>query len=704
MKAFWLVMALTICAQTSSAAPAEPASARLPVKRVVLYKNGVGYFEHSARVHGDQDLTIDFTSAQLNDALKSLTLIDEGNGRIAAVRYNSSAPVTQQLQRLHIPIAEDATLSDLLQSLRGARLEVRDHAIVATGRLLSLEEKQIAQEAPKPPLRQTWLTILDDAGQMRSFIVTPALALRPLDGEMRDDLSDYLRILAAARAQDLRRMTIAASGTGDRDIFVSYISEVPVWKTSYRIILQSGGDRKALLQGWAIVDNTVGEDWNGVELSLVSGAPQSFVQNLSQPYYTRRPEIPLPASAMLTPQTHEGTMETRSATEEASAAPSAAPRPIEATAENADATAGALGGVIGGIVGSTPATAPRNTAPYDRLQGFAASQPPPAIPADLGGLFEYKVNQRVTIAKNQSALVPILNANVAAEPVTLWSPDEPRPLRALWLRNDSGLTLDGGSFSIIAGNAFAGEGIFNVIHPKERRLLSYAVDDAVRVSEETDAERRPVRHIKIANGILVETREQRDHTTYKIRNSDTERRDVIIEHPRQNGWKLVSATQPDESAETLDRFRVPVSPNTTATLELEFVHALSTNIELASLRDDELALLVREGGADSAAIPILRAIVDQQAVVADLDRAWNLRKERIAALALDQQRLRENMKALKGSAEERPLVQRYTGELNAQEDQLATIRKEMADVATRHEIARQKLADLIANSAFDGER
>jgi len=60
-----------------------------------------------------------------------------------------------------------------------------------------------------------------------------------------------------------------------------------------------------LLQGWAIVDNTVGEDWNNVELSLVAGAPQSFIQQLSQPYYGRRAVVPLPQEYQQAPQTHE---------------------------------------------------------------------------------------------------------------------------------------------------------------------------------------------------------------------------------------------------------------------------------------------------------------------------------------------------------------------------------------------------------------
>ena len=124
---------------------------------------------------------------------------------------------------------------------------------------------------------------------------------------MNDEVGKYLSLVASTRDQDVRRMTISTAGEGERNLLVSYISEVPVWKSTYRIVIPNEG--KPLLQGWAIVDNTVGEDWKNVELSLVAGAPQSFVQQLSQPYYARRPVVPLPQNAMITPQTYEATLE-----------------------------------------------------------------------------------------------------------------------------------------------------------------------------------------------------------------------------------------------------------------------------------------------------------------------------------------------------------------------------------------------------------
>ena len=312
----WLAFAVVSSGQSSfaqlsinpSATPASSpdSAARLPVTHVILYKNGVGYFEHSGHVRGNQDVDVDFTTAQLNDVLKSLTVLDLGKGRITGVSYNSAAPLERRLGSLRLPVGENPTTAQFLDALRGARLEVRNGSESATGRLLSIEERDLPGK-DNQKITLTQISVVSDSGEVRIFDLTPSTSVRVVEKEVTDEVGKYLGLVASTRDQDVRRMTISTAGEGERGLLVSYISEVPVWKSTYRIVIPSDG--KPLLQGWAIVDNTVGEDWKDVELSLVAGAPQSFLQELSQPYYTRRPVVALPQNAMLTPQTHEATME-----------------------------------------------------------------------------------------------------------------------------------------------------------------------------------------------------------------------------------------------------------------------------------------------------------------------------------------------------------------------------------------------------------
>src|ERR1035437_6848945 len=293
--------------QSSTPGSSADLPARLPVTRVILYKNGVGYFEHAGHVHGSQDFNFVLPTAQLNDVLKSLTVLDLGKGRITGVSYNSAAPLQRRLGSLRLAGGENPTTAQFLDALRGARMEVRNGSESASGRLLSIEDRDVPGKGDQK-ITLTQISIVSDGGEVRIFDLTPSTSVRVAEKEVNEEVGKYLGLVASTRDQDVRRMTISTAGDGERSLLISYISEVPVWKSTYRIVIPTEG--KPLLQGWAIVENTVGEDWRDVELSLVAGAPQSFVQELSQPYYTRRPVVPLPENAMLTPQTHEATIQT----------------------------------------------------------------------------------------------------------------------------------------------------------------------------------------------------------------------------------------------------------------------------------------------------------------------------------------------------------------------------------------------------------
>src|SRR5258708_4776549 len=237
----------------------------LPVKRVVLYKNGVGYFEHSARVHGNQELAIDFTTAQLNDVLKSLTVVDLGDGRISGVRYNSIAPLDERLKALRLPFGEAITRSDFLTAMRGSRVEVHSGSTSAIGRLLSVEQEQRTTEKGTA-YSVTDFSVMTDTGEMKNFELGPAVSVRLAEHDLNQEVGRYLDMVGSSRAKDLRRMSISATGSGDRDIFVSYISEVPVWNSTYRIIPPEKAGEKPLLQVWAILGNTILAGWKDVAL------------------------------------------------------------------------------------------------------------------------------------------------------------------------------------------------------------------------------------------------------------------------------------------------------------------------------------------------------------------------------------------------------------------------------------------------------
>ena len=676
-----------------------PAAGVLPVRRVVLYKTGVGYFEHLGNVRNRQDVAIRFTSAQLNDVLKSLTTIDLGNGQVTGISYNSIAPMEQRLGALRIPLGPGATTLDLLAALRGARIEASGPAGAVVGRLLSVERQNLARN--DETVTEDVVSIVTDGGDVRSFTLTPALRLRIVDNDLRQEVSRYLDVVGSVREQDVRQMVISTSGTGERPLFVSYVSEVPIWKTTYRLVLREQDSKaKPLLQGWAIIDNTIGEDWSGVELSLVAGAPQSFIQNISQPYYGRRPTVPLPQAALLTPQTHEGALVQFK---------TGAPGGVEG---------GIPGGTIGGVVGGLPAAPPpppaTQTAPRPapglgggmRMQanermGQATAA---AAAAPLGDLFEYRIKEPVTLRKNQSALVPIVSTEIAAEKVALWNRDAGggRPLRAVWLTNASGLTLDGGSISVIDGNAFAGEGLIASLKPGERRLLSYAADIGVLVSATRDATPPRLLRVRARDGITIREVEERASWTYRIRSEEASPVTLIIEHPARPGWKLTGSQTPVESTPEAHRFRVVVDPGKEVTLAVNEASAGEIRTTITEFVDSLDSHLAVAGAPTESLQRALAPVLAKRSELAALERQLAALEAQRRTIVEDQQRLRENMKALRGSAEEKQLLQRYTRQLDDQENKLEAIRREIAETTTRRDAARQELNTLVANFAYEG--
>jgi hypothetical protein len=699
----------------TAASPASP-SAQLPVRRVVLYKNGVGYFEHSGRVTGNEALTIDFTSSQLDDALQSLTALDLGGGRITGVGYNSTTPLDQQLKNIPLGLDDQPSTEELYGSLRGSRVEVSGAgAGTVSGRIVNYETRSQKTSAGDT-VERAFLTVVSDVGAVRTFELTGTTSVRVLDGGLRRDLDEYLSLLASTQSQQVRHLTLQAQGTGARDIRVSYISEVPVWKSTYRIVFPdktsapAAGPETAILQGWAVVDNTVGSDWNNVQLSLVAGAPQSFIQPLSQPIYTQRPEVPVPEAANIAPVVHEGALDVP-----------APPPPVASSSQTVTVSgansqlmteqsvrslpmmkarsgvagvgraygSGSAGGVMGGVLGSL------GTGPALQDESLSANS------AKFDDFFEYTLAQPVTIHKNESALVPVLQTNVQTERVTLYSAAHPVPLRALWLTNSGTLTLDRGSFSIFDNDEFAGEGLTDTIHAGEKRLLSYAVDQAVRVTTEGHLDSTHLHHITVHDGYLTERNEEIREVTYVVHNAASDARTVLIEHPVQNGWKLNSEIKPVETTASLYRFSVAAQPGETVRLHVGESHSQGVRYQLTNIQDDQLQIILNGSGNRAAIETALAPVLAARAKVHDLDTQIDAKQADIDRLAEDQKRLHDNLAGLKDSPEERALARRYAGEMNADEDQLQSMKKEQADLELQKKTAQQVLDEAIRKLDLD---
>jgi len=693
----------------------QPSIRQLPVTQVILYKNGIGYFEHLGSVTNNQRVTIDFTSSQLNDVLQSLTVLDNNGGRIGGVNYNSTTPLAEQLKSLSLAMSDDPTSSELFQALRGQRVEVTGAPGGSiTGRLMSIESRSVTPgpadvdtDTAKPAQTRFYLTLVSTTSAVRVIELTPTLSVRPLDANLQGQLDRYLELLSSTRSTGLRHLTFDAVGSGARQLRVSYISEIPVWKSTYRIVFPKASESSAIFQGWAVVDNTIGSDWDNVQLSLVAGAPQSFIQPLSDPLYLRRPEVPISTEAQSTPQTHEAAemadrlqpqVPVASATESvvvssgALAAPMRVPRSVKlATEKEAKAygygvagmaSGGTVGGGAGGVFGTTETNVEENVS-TNAFDDF----------------FQYSLAQPVTIHKNESAMVPILQQTLPVERVTLWSESEPKPLRALWLENNSRLTFDNGNFSVFESGAFAGEGLLDPIHPGEKRLLSYAIDQAVHIRihpEETHNERQ-LRSVKIMPfGHLLKQYGVQSKTSYIASNSAEDARTVIIEVPRRPHRTLSPESKAAETTATLYRFRLPVPAHQSATVLVadEGPDYESWKIEAEADQIQALEYLARQAPATADK---LQPIITAQKSIQDMNRQLKDLEAKAATLTTDEARARENLTALKGGEGSK----RFADLLNRTEDAIESNRQQTASLTDKRKATVDSLQQLLTTYSLD---
>src|SRR5262245_11421239 len=281
----------------------------LPLRRVTLYSNGVAYFERRGTVTGRAEINLSFKQSQVDDVLKSLVVLDLGRGRVGAVSYNSSAPPSARLNE--IPFSIDAStngdaaggLAGVLEQLQGARVAVTAANRSATGAVLTIGERQLPTEKDKPPVKTHTLVITTDSGELQSFDLNDVRAIKLLDDGAKQDIAQFANASASARRRDAKTITVTSEGEGQREMVVSYTIAAPIWKTTYRVVLDPEG--KPFFQGWAVVDNVSEEDWEDVSLSLVSGTPVSFIHQIQKPLYRYRPIVPISQDLNLIPQIHE---------------------------------------------------------------------------------------------------------------------------------------------------------------------------------------------------------------------------------------------------------------------------------------------------------------------------------------------------------------------------------------------------------------
>src|ERR1700722_741341 len=283
----------------------------LPITQVVLYSSGVGYFLREGSVDGTARIDLAFQAQDINDLLKSMVVQDLDGGHVATVSYDSNAPIEKTLKSFAVNLTGNPTFAQILNQARGEKVEVAltqanaNQPATLSGTVVGVERQRVA--AGKDTIETEVLNLWCTDG-VRSLKMSDVQRVRFLSPVLEGEFKKALETLALSHDTQKKAVSLSFTGEGKRNVKVGYVVENPIWKTSYRLVLDKANKSAPFLQGWAVVENPTDEDWKDVRMALVSGRPISFRMNLYDPLYVDRPLVEPELFASLRPIAYSGDM------------------------------------------------------------------------------------------------------------------------------------------------------------------------------------------------------------------------------------------------------------------------------------------------------------------------------------------------------------------------------------------------------------
>lgn len=675
----------------------------LQLKRVMLSSGGVGYFEYEAQVSGSEELNLAIRRDQIDDVLKSIVIFDDQGG-VGTIRLPSDAPLSEVFRDLPFGPEALGSLDQVIRALKGEEIAVTGRDSM-TGRIVSVVRETTSNESGQA-IQKHRITLMTDEG-LRQFMMQDAETIRFTDSQLDAEVKQVLRQVAERSAQDTRTLTIASQGEGSRRLTVGYVVESPLWKSSYRLVLPQGQEEsedetEARLQGWAILENASGQDWKDVELTILSGDPVTFRQNIYSNYYVLRPEVPIEVVSNFVPDMDEGDIGKRQVV-------------------RLDGSMGApQGGQTKGIEGFR-ARQSREAASMDgifattreRAEGemalplanFAAPEPDGALTVtDEESQLLFRIKELVSVEDGESLIVPIIDRMVAAEKVA-WMPvnfNEPYPLAAVQLTNDSESTLPPGILTVyevseVEGGspaiAFLGDARLSIFPKGEERLTAYALDRKVKIYSSKSDAAETFSSLKIVDGVLEYDSVRSMVTTATIQGPKDEDRVIVFEINRSDGQDL---TVPDDvevtKTESAFRLKTNVSSGDASLIEARVSWTAKEIQSLTRTRLAALRLYAENSDLSGEARAVFKQLASLQQKVQDANQRLQEIQSRREAIFKEQERIRENIESL---PENSSIQQRYLRTLSSQEDELESLDGQESEAISARDAAVKARNDFI---------
>ncbi len=641
----------------------------LPISRIIIYKHGVGYFERRGPLTGEK-LQLTFAREAMDDVLKSLVALDLGAGQVQSVDFETPEDRAAILERGSIHLSDHQSLLDLLRDLRGRQVAL----ILDVEGEIRLEGVVVGVDyETDEPLRRALVSLYDmETHQVRALPVAELARVDLLDSAAVADLNFFLR--AAQSEEDRRSATIHLS-PGEHDLLVGYIAPAPAWRVSYRLLYEEPKEKQAkgtcLLQGWGIFDNQLDEDLEGVELTLVAGMPISFRYRLYEPHTPERPLVEDEERTVGAPIFFDAAPEPAPMVElEELSFGMAPPSPAMARAP------------MGGMQAKTAARM--------SIDDMAESVEISAKGDERGALFAYKVGHPVSVARGQSAMVPIVSTRLTSSRDLLYNkaklPDH--PVASLRLMNETGLTLERGPVTVLDDGDYAGEAVLPFTRAGGELIVPYAVELGIKVHEK-ESTHREMYAVRIERDYLIFEEYDIRTRTYEIVSGLDKPTEVMIEHPRLVLYQLQETRKPDEESPDFLRWRVPCPAHVQTTFTVTERRKVSHHEQIRSLSGARLHVLLENGLIDNKTMRFLEGILNLYRQITETQTEIRKVEQEREAIYKQQRQIQGNLQPLGREGDEGALRQRYVTTLNQLEDGLINLSK-------REEALKQQIANIEA--------
>ncbi len=675
LAALTLACGFALRGQTTKAQAQEENAAAIPLKRVVMFSSGVAFFERGGQVTGDARLDLQFHSRDINDLLKSMVLQDLGGGRISTVSYGSKDPITRTLSTFSIDLTSNPTLADLLSQIRGERVEIEAPDKLA-GTIVGVEHRT-RRVGENDTVEVAFLNLLTEDG-LRSVSLDNVGRIKLANAKLDAELRQALAILAMSHDTDKKTVSLNFLGAGERQVRVGYIQEAPIWKTSYRLVLSD--DEAPLIQGWAIVENTTEEDWSDVNLTLVSGRPISFIMDLYQPLYVSRPVVMPELYASLRPRTYDQDLaEAEREFADAAGRPNASYESAslakkDATREKAlqeqnRALARSRNGDFAYADDKAQGGGGKAMRPGDSVRSVAQA-------GDVGEMFQYVIATPVSLERQRSAMLPIVNQSIEAEKVSIYNQavHAKHPLNGARLKNTTDLHLMQGPITVFDGGAYAGDAQIQDLQPGTDRLISYAMDLDTEVAPTSDPVATHLLSAKFIKGVLHVSHKHTRKQSYVVKNSGSAAKKVLIEYPLDTNWKLLEPMEPAEKTRDLYRFLVNAEPGKPESIDIREERTIGQQIAVMNMDDNSIRYYINAKEVSQEVKDALSEVIKRKQALAQVVNQRNELDRQIQVIFQEQSRIRQNMTELPKDSE---LFRRYLTKFNEQEDSIEQLRAQV---------------------------